>query len=91
MPRKSNGPRCPKPVFREFTGTWYLQLGKQQINLGPDEAAAWDQHHQIMASRQALVSATLSASKFFEAYLEWVDREGAPAGLERNVAKCCQC
>lgn len=79
MTRKSKGPRRPQPFFREFTGTWYVQLGKRQINLGPDKAAAWEQYHQIMASREAMASATLAASTFFEAYLDWVSRNRAPA------------
>ena len=51
--------RVPKPFFRKYTGSWYLQLGKKQINLGPDEEAAWDEYYKIMASRQALTSASL--------------------------------
>lgn len=33
-------PRQPKPFFRKFTQSWYLQLGRNQINLGPDRKAA---------------------------------------------------
>jgi hypothetical protein len=40
--------RRPKPFFRKFTSTWYVQIGKQQVNLGPDEKAAWSKYHQLM-------------------------------------------
>ena len=29
--------REPKPFFRKQTRTWYVQIGKKQHNLGPDE------------------------------------------------------
>ena len=69
----------PKPFFRSFTQTWYVQLGSKQINLGPDKEAAWDQYHDLMASRRALASVVLTAADFFEAYLEWVQENRAPA------------
>ena len=71
--------RQPKPFFRKFTASWYLQLGKQQINLGSDKDAAWTQYHEIMSARRALTAPTLHASKFFEAYLEWVEKRRSPA------------
>lgn len=71
--------RQPKPFFRKFTGTWYLQLGRQQVNLGPDKDAAWDQYHDIMAARLALTSPTLKAATFFEKYLEWVEENRSSA------------
>ena len=38
----------PKPFFRKFTGTWYVQVGTKQINLGPDKKEAYDRFHQLM-------------------------------------------
>jgi len=69
----------PKPFFRKFTQTWYLQLGGKQINLGRDKKAAWDEYHDLMTSRRALASVTVSTVQFFESYLEWVQENRAPA------------
>ena len=83
MQKKSRKPRSrngqPKPFFRDFNQTWYLQLGKKQINLGRDEKAAFDQYHKIMTDRDVMTSVTLPASKFFEAYLQWLSEKKALA------------
>jgi hypothetical protein len=83
-------PRQPKPFFRKFTQSWYLQLGRRQINLGSDKKAAWEQYHEIMSSRQVLASAVVPAAKFFEAYLTWVGRNRAPATYD-SVSCCPKC
>lgn len=75
-------PKEPKPFFRKFTQTWYLQLGGKQINLGRDKKAAWDEYHNLMAARRALASVTVTAAQFFEKYLEWVHENRATATYE---------
>ena len=69
----------PRPFFRKFTQTWYLELGGKQINLGRDKKAAWDEYHSIMTSSRALACLTVTAAQFFEKYLEWVEENRAPA------------
>ena len=44
----------PKPFFRRFTQSWYVQIGNQQINLGRDRKLAWEKYHQLMANREAV-------------------------------------
>ena len=44
-------PHFPKPFFRKPRGRWYLQLDGRQINLGPDQEAAFELYHQLMAQR----------------------------------------
>jgi integrase len=44
--------RQPKPFYRSQTKTWYVQIGKKQHNLGPDEAAAKRKYYALMADRQ---------------------------------------
>jgi len=39
----------PKPFFKASRGTWYLEINRRQINLGPDEHEAWKKYFQIMA------------------------------------------
>ena len=50
--------RQPQPFFRTQTQTqtqsWYVQIGRRQINLGRDERQAWDEYHQLMTDRQAI-------------------------------------
>ncbi|EAQ77680.1 hypothetical protein [Blastopirellula marina] len=42
--------RKPKPWFHKQSGNWKVQLGTKQINLGSDEAAAWDEYNRLMAA-----------------------------------------
>jgi len=41
----------PKPFFRPKKNRWYVQLDGKQINLGPDEAAAFRRYHEVMSER----------------------------------------
>jgi len=50
--------RIPKPFFRKQTRAWYVQLGKKQHNLGPDEEAAKEKYHVLMAGRQPVTDVT---------------------------------
>ena len=43
-------PHFPKPFFRPRRGLWYVQLQGRQVNLGPDERAAFAGYHQLMAA-----------------------------------------
>lgn len=43
MPR-----RYPQPFWREFTQCWYVQVGKKQIRLSPDEDEAFRLYHELM-------------------------------------------
>jgi hypothetical protein len=47
--------REPKPFFRKQTGTWYVQIGKKQHNLGRDEQVAKQKYHALMAGRQPVM------------------------------------
>jgi hypothetical protein len=40
--------RQPKPWYRKQTKSWYVQIGKEQINLGHDKRTAWATYHQLM-------------------------------------------
>jgi len=42
----------PQSFFRKQTDTWYVQVGKKQIKLGPDEQVAKQKYHALMAGRQ---------------------------------------
>jgi hypothetical protein len=61
----------PKPFFREFTRSWYVQIGERQINLGRDRKLAWKKYHQLMANREAVREQLTSVAELFDVYLEW--------------------
>lgn len=64
--------RQPKPFFRKFTKTWYVQIGTTQINLGKDKAEAFAKYHEIMAGRGRATVTYTSVAHLFDAYLSWL-------------------
>ena len=38
-------PHFPKPFFKKARGLWYVEINRQQVNLGPDREAAFRQYH----------------------------------------------
>jgi integrase len=73
--------RKPKPFFRNFTNTWYVQIGKQQINLGPDEEAAWNRYHQLMLGQGDEGDST-AVVVLIDQFLDWCKRNRAPASYD---------
>ena len=69
--------RQPKPFFRKFTATWYVQIGKQQINLGKDKAAAFQKYHELMCSRGRAEAKFKTVPHLLDAYLEWLHKNRA--------------
>jgi hypothetical protein len=70
--------RQPKPFFRKQTQSWYIQLGKQQINLGKDEGAAKEKYHELMLKQQrgaAVADGTVVC--ILRAYWKWLQQERA--------------
>ena len=63
--------RQPQPFFRKQTRSWYVQIGKRQINLGKDKEAAWEKYHGLMAERHRLAALTTTVVNILEAYLAW--------------------
>ena len=43
--------RRPQPFYKKSRNTWYVQLDGRQINLGPNEQAAFDEYHRLMLKR----------------------------------------
>src|SRR5688572_3556590 len=62
----------PEPFFRNDRRLWYVQIGKRQYNLGPDESEAWRRYHEFMA-RPPEVAADLVVG-VIEGFLEWCQR-----------------
>lgn len=71
--------RQPKPFFRNFTQSWYVEIRGKQINLGRDKELAWAKYRQLVASPDELDSHTTTVVALFERYLEWVATNRSPA------------
>ncbi len=76
--------REPKPFFRSQTQSWYVRLGKQFVPLGKDEAAAWDQYHELMAKRrQAPIRQAGSVARVLDDYWQWAQVNLAESTCDR--------
>lgn len=76
--------RIPKPFFRKQTRTWYAQLGKKQHNLGPDEEAAKEKYHVLMAGRQPVTDVTTVVDILYQ-FLAW-DKQHRAASTHEQYA-----
>ncbi|MEZ6063746.1 MAG: site-specific integrase [Planctomycetaceae bacterium] len=61
----------PKPFFRRFTKSWYVQIGRRQINLGRDKKLAWEKYHELMAKQDCVAEQLATVAQLFDTYLEW--------------------
>src|SRR5271157_6604859 len=72
MPKKR-----PEPFWRAERKCWFVQLGKRQVKLSPDETEAWRLYHELMAKPagepQPAVATGPSALvvEILDAFLEW--------------------
>ena len=71
--------RQPKPFFRKFTKSWYVQIRGKQINLGRDKKQAWAKYQQLIASPDELDSHTTTVHRLFDLYLSWVQKNRSAA------------
>ena len=67
----------PELFWQEQTRCYYVQVGKKQHRLDPDEDTAWRLYHQMMArspeqAKPAIISPTLAAVEVVDPFLEWV-------------------
>jgi hypothetical protein len=79
--------RFPKPFFRASRSLWYVQIAGKQINLGPDEAAARQLYHEIMAKPHSDTEAAPSVSVvvILNRLLDWTSKH-RDAGTYRTAA-----
>lgn len=73
--------RTPKPFFRKQTKSWYVQLGKRQVNLGQDKKAAWQKYHELMLDRSE-PSRVEFVVDLLDQYLDWLFNNRKPATYE---------
>jgi integrase/recombinase XerC len=73
--------RRPKPFYRRQTGSWYVQVGKQQIPLGRDEKQAWIKYHALMVGNQE-PRPEMPVASLLDDFLEWSSNNQARATYE---------
>lgn len=76
MPKKR-----PEPFWRKQTKCYYVQIGKKQHRLDPDEATAWRLYHELMAkppeAPKTVTGQQTLAVQVIDDFLEWVSKNRA--------------
>ena len=62
--------RVRQPFFRPSRNTWFVQLDGKQINLGPDEDAAFARYYELMAQRSQKTELPASAIPYVVVILD---------------------
>ena len=77
MPRK----RKPEPFWRSERNCYFVQIGKRQVRLSPDEAEAWRLYHKLMArppEERTEPAAPQAVVEILDAFLEWAQCNREP-------------
>lgn len=73
--------RRPEPFWREARACYFVQIGKRQVRLDPDEATAWRLYHELMArppEAKVAVAAPTLVLEVLDQFLDWVQKNKAP-------------
>ena len=73
----------PKPFFCKFTKSWYVQIGKQQINLGRDKKVAFEKYHQLMSNQGSQLPSISGVAELLDEHLEWLLRHRSKGTYEK--------
>lgn len=80
--------RQPKPFFRKQNKSWYVQVGKRQINLGKEKEQAWAKYHEIMSSDLDLNYYQATVAQLLDIYLDWCQKRRSQGTYENNLRYC---
>jgi integrase len=75
MPKKR-----PEPYWRKQTRCYYVQIGKKQYRLDPDESEAWRRYHELMANppnKAEEVKKLVFVKDVLSAFLDWTEANQA--------------
>ena len=75
-------PHFPKPFYKKARSLWYIQIDGKQINLGPNEADAFQQYHKLMSQPLTSQVSPESLVMIIDAFLEWSKKNRAPDTYE---------
>lgn len=79
--------RQPKPFFKASRDTWYVQIGKKQINLGSDQEKAFEQYHSLMSAGQTPSDGS-TALHIITKFLAWSKAHSSPGTHAFYFAPC---
>ncbi|WP_437207149.1 tyrosine-type recombinase/integrase [Planctomicrobium sp. SH664] len=66
-------PKFAKPWFRASRGVWYVTLDGKQVNLGPDQAVAFDEYARLISQPKEVRQAPAhSLPAVIDAFLGWL-------------------
>lgn len=75
--------RQPRPFFRNFNKTWYVQIGRKQINLGKEKNEAFVRYHELMVQGGSVEENLTHVAEVFEHYLQWLQDNRSAGTYER--------
>jgi integrase/recombinase XerD len=75
-------PRFPKPWFRKERQAWFVQVGRQHVNLGADKTKALEQYHALMSQPQKPRVKADSVVNVIDLFLDWCQKHRAPETYE---------
>ncbi|MCA9055806.1 MAG: tyrosine-type recombinase/integrase [Planctomycetaceae bacterium] len=70
-------PHFPKPFFKKGRGLWYVEIDREQVNLGPDREAAYRKYHELMAQPRPQPTRQDSLASIVDYFMEWVQQNRA--------------
>jgi hypothetical protein len=87
--------RIPEPFWRAERNCFFVQIGKKQIRLDPDEATANRLYHELMArppeqrtAPSAIKPDERQVAEILDLYLEWCRKNRAEATYEWSRNFC---
>lgn len=75
----------PEPFYKKSRKRWYVQLGKKQVNLGPDEKEAYQKYHELMA-KQADITDDSTVDSLIDKFLDWTEKHREETTYDWYVA-----
>ena len=75
-------PKFAKLWFRPGRGIWYVTLDGKQINLGSDQAIAFQESARLVAKPQSREVRPDAWASVVDSFLEWVQRQRSPDTYE---------
>ncbi len=80
-------PHFPKPFFKKARRSWYVEIDRKQINLGPDQTQAFDRYHELMRHRPEAVDSSLVVG-VLDTFLAWVKQNRSARSYEWYQRYC---
>jgi len=71
-------PHFPKPFWKKSHQSWYVEIDRKQVKLGPDRDAAFRRYHELMRQPAEKVVAPESVVAIADAFLDWVQKHRSP-------------